>query len=110
MAVTNLTHETVERYAEILDQERFLCEERLGARSSITWQLRAFTDFMLGRIIPLLASRAPKSREASLKTQLQSFISSHLDENTLSHEIGYTSVYVLRDSLTHIELDAGTPT
>jgi hypothetical protein len=106
MAKIGLTRNAIEQYAEVIDRERFLWEERLGATSALTSQLNGLVHFLLDRLLLLMISEDGPDNESWISSELESYVHAHLDDVALSHEFLYASTHAIRDSLRPI--DAGT--
>ncbi len=104
MTKTDLTRNAVEQYTEVIDRERFLWEERLGATSALTSQLNGLVRFLQDRLLPLMVTEDGPDNESSINSELDSYVQAHLDDVALSHEFVFASTHAIRDSLRSIEM------
>jgi len=103
MSKIDLTRDAIEQYAVVIDRERFLWEERLGATSALTSQLNGLVHFLLDRLLLLMISEDGPDNESWVSSELDSYVRTHLDDVALSHEFVYASTHAIRDSLRPID-------
>lgn len=106
MSKIDLTRDAIEQYAVVIDRERFLWEERLGATNALTSQLNGLVHFLLDRLLLLMIREDGPDNESWISSELDSYVHTHLDDVALSHEFVYASTHAIRDSLRPI--DTGT--